>query len=338
MEKKRVRILSLREMFDKIFDIHRKTIGCSLPYIILMQIIMGIVMFFCMMILLVPIMSMGFIYDGIEGISGLIVIMFILMIILIIIFSFMSQNLLSAGLIKIGSDGYFGNKTKFGKAISFAFSKFGKIFGVSFAETITLGAWLSPVLILGYIIGRNSFLQNKYLIHDKIDTFNQPKLIIAAMIILIIISALIIVVFITLYALAIPVVLYEDIGMFKAMKRSRMLVKERFWGVMGRKLLVGLVVQGVSTSLISILGIIGAVAMFLLRNSMTSESVLSFALVMGNLLRYPVQILLASCITPITAIFTLVLYYNIKFEKEGYDFEVNLFFMDKEKGSIENVQ
>ena len=337
MEKKRVRILSLREMFDKIFDIHRKTIASSLPYIIIMQIIMGIIMGLGMLILMVPFISMSIGYGGIENISVLIVIM-IIMFIVIIILSFVSQNLLSAGLIKIGSDGYFGNKTKFGKAISFAFSKFGKIFGVSFAETITLVAWLSPVLILGYILGRNSFLQNKYFIHEKIDTFNQPKIIIVAMILLIIISALIIMVFITLYVLAIPVAIYEDLGMFKAMKRSRMLVKERFWGVMGRKLLIGLVVQGVSTSLISILGIIGAIAMFLLRNSMTSEGVLSFALVMGNLLRYPVQILLASCITPITSIFSLVLYYNIKFEKEGYDFEVNLFFMDKKKGSIENAK
>ncbi len=338
MEKERIRILSLREMFDKIFDIHRKTIASSLPYIIIMQIIMGIVMGVGMLILLVPIISMGFIFNGIESISSLIVIMIIVIIMVIIVFTFLSQNLLSAGLMKIGSDGYFGNKTKFGKAISFAFSKFGKILGVSFAETITLCVWLSPVLILGYILGRNIFFQSDYLTYGEIDAFNQPKIIIAAMIFLVIISFLLILVFMTLYALAIPVAIYENIGMFKAMKRSRMLVKEHFWGVMGKKMLVGLVVQGLSTSLVSILGIIGAVAMFLLRNSMTSEGVLNFALVFGNLIRYPVQILLASCITPITAIFSLVLYYNLKFEKEGYDFEVNLFFMDKEKGSIENVQ
>ncbi|WBW95978.1 hypothetical protein [Oceanirhabdus sp. W0125-5] len=334
MEKKRVRILSLREMFDKIFDIHRKTIGSSLPYIIIMQIIMGIGIFLCTLVLIVPFISMSVVMDDVSGLSFFLIIL----IIGIILLTFFSKNLLTAGLMKIGSDGYFGNRTKFSNGISFAFSKFGKMMGVSFAEAIILGLWLVPVFIMFYLFGLNDLFKGSYLVYEGVDSLNNPKFIIGSMIFLAIIAGIIILVFSTLYALVVPVAIYENLGMFKAMKRSRKLVIDYFWGVMGKKLLLGLVVQGVSSSLISILGIIGAVAMFLLRNSMTSEGIMNLALVTGNLLRYPVQLLLASCITPITSLFVLVLYYNLKFKKEGYDFEVNIFFMDKEKGSIENVQ
>ncbi len=111
------------------------------------------------------------------------------------------------------------------------------------------------------------------------------------------------------WALAIPALLFEKVGPFKALGRSYGLTQNRWWATLGL-LLVGVL-------LVSILGGIVQLALALIAQLFAPESVLAnglaqgVGLTIGNALTYPY----------LTAIQT-ILYFDQRVRKEGFDLQL----------------
>jgi hypothetical protein len=109
------------------------------------------------------------------------------------------------------------------------------------------------------------------------------------------------------WTVAAPVLLLEEVRGLKALKRSRELVKGRWWPVLAVVLLVGLiqgVVQGV------LLGIFTGLV------SITGNEV---ATALGDFIG---QTLSSALTTPLSAAVLTVLYFDLRVRKEGFDLEL----------------
>ncbi len=109
------------------------------------------------------------------------------------------------------------------------------------------------------------------------------------------------------WSVAAPVLLAEDVRGRKALRRSRQLVRGRWWATFG-VLVVGLILAGIVTA-----GL-GAVSALIVPGESDSA---------GRIVADGLAGLIASAITtPLTAAFTVVLYFDLRVRKEGFDLEL----------------
>jgi len=109
------------------------------------------------------------------------------------------------------------------------------------------------------------------------------------------------------YAVAVPVLLVEDVRGTRALKRSKSLVQGRWWSVAAvifLGMLMGSIVSNVLSGVVN-LGI-GA----------TGDDV---ATVIGNTIA---SVVAAAIVTPFTAAVTMVVYFDLRVRKEGFDVEL----------------
>ena len=109
------------------------------------------------------------------------------------------------------------------------------------------------------------------------------------------------------WSVAAPVLLLEDLRGWQAMKRSRQLVKGRFWATVGVLLLVAIltgIVQGVFVGILA--GVIGVSG---------NDVALALADAIG-------QTASSALTTPLSAAVVTVLYFDLRVRKEGFDLEL----------------
>lgn len=83
-------------------------------------------------------------------------------------------------------------------------------------------------------------------------------------------------------------------------------------------------VSAISFSIYSIFALIGGIIYALISSSSLDSELLAMLLMLGNIARTPLQLLVSLFVSPISGIFMTILYYNMRFEKEGYDIELNI--------------
>ena len=109
------------------------------------------------------------------------------------------------------------------------------------------------------------------------------------------------------WSVAVPVLLLEDIRGRKALKRSRELVKDRWWHVAAVILVSGLLVSIVGSAISAVLLGVTAVA--------ENDLLDALARALGNTAGAVVT-------TPIAAAVTMVMYFDLRVRKEGFDLEL----------------
>ena len=110
------------------------------------------------------------------------------------------------------------------------------------------------------------------------------------------------------WIVAMPVVLLEDRRGWQALKRSRWLVRGRWWPTFGTYLLAVILVSIVE----AVLG--GVLVALVLRNNPTS----GYAILVNAV----AAIVSALLVTPFTASVIAVIYFDLRVRKEGYDLEL----------------
>ncbi len=108
------------------------------------------------------------------------------------------------------------------------------------------------------------------------------------------------------FTVAVPVLLVEGAGPWRALRRSRQLVRGRWWGTLGVALVGYLLVAIVSVALTGV--VVGVAFASPARNTLTGFVVNTLAATIGSMIA-----------TPAAAAFITVLYIDLRVRKEGFD-------------------
>jgi uncharacterized membrane protein len=108
------------------------------------------------------------------------------------------------------------------------------------------------------------------------------------------------------FTVAVPVLLVEGAGPWRALRRSRQLVRGRWWGTLGVSIVGSLLVSVVSLAISGLL--VGVAFANPSRNTVTGFVLNTLAATLGSMIA-----------TPAAAAFVTVLYIDLRVRKEGFD-------------------
>lgn len=313
MGEERFRMMSITHMLDRSVYLHKKNLGTSALYLFVMSILATVIGVVFLFIVLLP--SALFMTTTSEMLGNdvfeLGFFVSISMFVLILVSLFYSINSIEqSGIIIIGSNGFLGKKVDVSDAIMGAFKNILRVLSVVLAGVVLL---LPLFLICGGIIFQilSNFIT---------DTWGfYAGLIVTSIIFIVVFSY-----FMVIHAFSLQIAIIEKIYFFKALKKSRMLVKGRFWRTFGCFISSSLSVSFINLSIYSVFALIGGIILAVLSSSNLNEETLVLLIMLGNIGRTPLQILVSLFVSPISGIFMTILYYNMRFEKEGYDIELNI--------------
>ncbi|MFP4016415.1 MAG: hypothetical protein ACLFUI_05235 [Halanaerobiales bacterium] len=328
--------MGLAEIMDRSFSILRKYIKT----IILYSIGYGVIGILAMLILVIlgaivisisatiAGMGMGFINTSDEVIyTTIFVLIGVLYFFAVTTFSSGYQ----VGIVKITGQEFFKKRFYAKQAISTAFKSIFRVLGFLVLAFIFFTPFMA---IIGFII----YLMFPVL--DQIFTLN----VYGAGEIIIIISAAILLIFAIFTILSytvfliftIPALIIEKKDVFQAMKRSYQLVKDRFWRILGYMVLFGLSAYAINVSLQSFIGLLSGIIYLILRLFNIEIDYLLFVTIVYRYINWPIAMINYLVVTPVGSIMIILLYFNRRFEKEGYDILLNLMRL-KENNEKEQI-
>lgn len=315
MNYEEISVMSFTEVMDKAFSLHKKYIGTSALYLFLFNLIGMVVTFILIFagVLSFALMAMGM--AGSVGGSNIFEVMdtgsiiafsslFIFTFFVLLLYEFTKY----VGIIDIASKGLLSKQVRFEKALGRALKKIPATISV----IIAYGLIFIPITAIFAVLAFNLGLFQSF------DPINIGF--ISLCIVFVAISTYLT----TIFMFSINASVIENLYFFKALNRSRILVKNNFWRLLGVNILFSLIIMAVTYSIYSIFGIIGGLIYILLRGIDINESTLSALIMLGNILRYPLQIIFSLFIAPLGSIFHTILYYNQRFKREGYDISLKL--------------
>lgn len=319
-------IMTFADIMDKTFEIHKKHMGASALYLFLYYIISFIAYF---IIVFIGVLGFAFtitkLYAGFgsgsvfPGTSSEPIMAFITIFSIAFSLVFLYKFIQRVGIIDIASKAFLNKNVKFEKALGLAFKKIPAIFIL----VIAYGLVFLPVIVVATIA-----IFSFDLIEANL-TYTLDGLSIW-LILLGIALAVITTYLATIYMFSVQAVVIDKLYFFKALKRSRKLVKNNFWRLLGINILFSIIVLAITYSMYSFFGVIGALVLLALNSIGIQEPTMATLLMIGNFVRIPLQIILSIFISPIKEIFTTILYYNQRFKKEGYDIELELEYLKEE--------
>ncbi|MFP4662316.1 MAG: glycerophosphoryl diester phosphodiesterase membrane domain-containing protein [Halanaerobiales bacterium] len=334
--------MGLAEIMDRAFSILRKYIKTIILYSIGYGVIGIAAMIILIILAIIAIsisvtiigMSLGLMDTGFTGSAYTIGITIGLFTYLFAILSFSSGY--QVGIVKISGQEFFRKRYYAKEAISATFKSILKVMGFIVLAFI----FFIPVLvILGFII----YLMFPVL--DQIFTLNiygtGEIITIISAVILLLFAIFIILSYTVFLVFTVPALIVENKGIFAAMKRSYQLVKDRFWRIMGYLILFALSAYAINLSLQSFIGLLsGIIYLFLKLLFNTDMDYITFISIVYQFINWPIVIINYLIVTPIGSIMITLLYFNRRFEKEGYDILLSLMRLKekKEKENMENVK
>lgn len=315
MNEEKYGVMSVTHMLDKAVDIHKKHMGTSALYLFVMSILIAVIGILFSFIIIPPfslLMTRSIIieYGAFEPSYPISV--FVLIAVITLLF-YSLESIKQSGIITIGSYGFLRKKVDISDAIMGAFKNILRVLSVVIAGIILF----LPIALVCFSILFFIFSNHGY------DLSGEVLSIVGA----ILVSIVFIVAFVyymTIHAFSVQIAIIERAYFFKALKRSRELLKGRFWKTLGCFASSSLMITFVNISIYTIFGLIGGIIYLVLRSANISTEMLTMLLMLVNVVRIPLQMLISYFITPIVGIFTTILYYNIRFKKEGYDIILNV--------------
>lgn len=308
MNDERYGAMTVTQMLDRSVYLHKKNIGASALYLFVMSILILVIGFIFSFIILLPFGVMTVLNNNTFELGFFISIFMFALIIAVLYYSL--DAIRQSGIIAIGSNSFLGKKVDVSDAIMSAFKNILRVLSVVVAG----GLMFSPVfLICGGAI-------TSLLLNYKYGAWGLNVVII--LISIIFIAAFIY--FMTVHAFSVQIAIIEKAYFFKALKKSRKLVKGRFWKILGCFISATLSVLFINLSIYAVFALIGGIIYAVLGSSNLNDDLSAVLLMLGNIVRTPLQILVSLFVSPIIGIFMTILYYNMRFEKEGYDIELNI--------------
>jgi len=131
---------------------------------------------------------------------------------------------------------------------------------------------------------------------------------------------LLIVIYTNIFALSVPVAMFEKRVFFNAVFRSYQLLKEDFWRILGLRILWFFIVLLFSYSAQGLLMLIFGIATFIGGDMYSFIGLWTLTSIFQVYASMAVSLLVA----PMEGIMTSLIYFNQKIKKDGLDIEINL--------------
>ncbi len=314
--------MSLAEIMDRSFDILRKYIKTIVIY----SIGYGITALIGLLILLFLAGIVGAIIavtiggDFFANPPDILVFTFMILIgFLYFVIVMTISSGYQVGISKITSQEFFDTRFYAAQVIKTALKSIIKVLGI----VITAFLLSIPfILIFGFVFYR------MFPIIDSIFTANVfglgEVMIIILMVILLLIVTLFILAYTTIFIFSIPVMVIEQKTVINSIKRSYELVKNKFWKIFATIILFVLIVYAINISLQSFVGLITGIAYLIMKLLSLEINYFSFMTSIYQYANGPLVLINWLIIGPISSIMLTLLYFNRRFEREGYDIILNV--------------
>jgi hypothetical protein len=305
-------IMSLSEIMDKSIEILRKHVKS----IALFTIGYGIIAFVAVFLIII----VGTIVSALA--AGLLENLWIMGIFLVLVGILAAAFGLSlyAGTVKIASQEYTGEEVFAQDAIKAAFKSIFKVFGIIFSAVVLF----IPVGAVMWVIGKFFYdTFDRTMLNINLYTRRQLLYIIPPVIFLLVV-VFIIVAYITWFSFALNVLVIEKKGVFGSIKRSFILIKNNYWRIFGCILLFSITVSALRSSIDTVMAAVSGIIYLIFKFLNINQDFLTFFTMVYGYASWPINLVSWMVISPIAVIMILMLYFNERFKKEGYDIILKL--------------
>lgn len=305
-------LMNLPQIMDESLDLLRKYIKSIVTFTV------GYT--FIMFLILLPLIILIGVYAGVVSLVGFSFISIAILLVLavpIIIGISLSYN---TGVVKFASQEYLNESIYASEAIKASFKSILKFTGIAGIALLLFIPALVIIGVIGYFIYKQ--FENVDFMYSNFGDFGI--LLVIIMILLILAIYFVFSVYITLYTFSLQAVVIEKMGVFDSIKRSFYLVKKNFWRIFGSLLLFQLTVSGISISLQSFVALVFGLVYLIMELLNIHQDYTLFITTIYSYANWPISIISWLVISPIWVIMSTKLYFNIRFQREGYDMVLKL--------------
>jgi hypothetical protein len=305
-------LMNLSEIMDRSIDVLRKHVKS----IALFTIGYGIVAFIAVFLfIIIGGISIGILSAFLE--SPVIAIVFLS---LVGVLAAAFTVSIYSGTIKIASQEFLVGEVFAHDAIKASFKNIFKVFGIIFCGVVMF-------IPAGALIGAIGYFMYKRIDMSIIlvGTMSARVIIIIALtLIYMLFSIFIFLLYTTWFSFSLHALVLEGKGVFGAIKRSFILVRKNYWRTFGATLLFTLTVYFIRISIDSLLALGSSIIFFISKLLNISQDYMTFMSSVYSYLSWPVNLIFWMIITPLGAIMLTMLYFNQRFNKEGFDMLLRL--------------
>lgn len=307
-------VMNVNEVMDRSIDVLKKNVKS----IILFSLGYGLIgIGIAIVLIIVGSIFMIFVTKD-NSTSMIVTSIIVLTIIGILLSSFVLSS--KAGIARISGQDYLKEQVAAHDAIKISLKSIPKLFCVSF------------LIILMFLPIAGIFAAIVYFLYKAIedsmllfDIYGAKEII---LIILTVLLALVMVfciaAFFTWFCFVVQSVAVEKTGIIGSIKKSFALVRHNFWRIFWCIILFNLTIFAFKSSIDSCLALLTTIFYFLEKFLNINQDFITYVSTIFTMLRWPLSILYTLIITPIGTIMMSTLYFNQRFEKEGYDLQLRL--------------
>lgn len=324
-----MKIMGLAEIMDSSFTILRKQIKSLVIYSSGFSILLFIIFIILMLALGIFIGILRFSYGYISTLfienNVWLFIAFLLSVCFFLYFSFTLAY--DVGIIKISTQDFYKIKIYAADVIKMSFKYIPKIMGIVFFYLIILVPIITAFTFIAFRLV--PFIES--LISTPLNSLDWILIVFFSLFTVV----FIIFAFITMnifLSFTIIVAVIEQRNIFKSIKRSYFLVKDKFWTVFSSVFLFYAGVFAINFSLRGIISLIILLVYLIMSLFNVQVDYYELFYTVYNYANWPLLLINWAIITPLTTIMITLLYFNKRYEKEAYDITLKL--MDLEKREL----
>ena len=294
-------------LMDRVFELYKATFKTQIAF----SLIIGIISFIMMIVLGISLVfvlgvAVGFGGAYVDDIYILITVAVVLIGILPLYMAWL--HLSASGHILLSKQAFYGEAVEL--PFRDIFSAFLRIISAGLAQIILSLPWLALLILIIYaaVSGHDDAFGFVY-------TINPAVLIVGGLV-----YAFLYVAYSNIFALSIPVAIFEKRFFFATIRRSYQLLKGDFWKVLGLRLLWALLTMLFSYSAQGlIVALVGGIALAM--GTVIDIGELWFAT--GGMQFYA-TLFVGILVGPMEGIMTALIYFNQKIKKDGLDIEIGI--------------
>lgn len=320
-----MRVLSLSWIMDKAVDIHRKNLLSVTLFQLVFSIISLVVVIGSILIggIVISIGSIAFINAQSSPLKTAGIIFAVVASVILIIFISSIVIMSGAGIMETARNGIVERRTMTGEALSFSFRNFLRIISVTAAFILlflpVIGLWGGIMWGIYYFFSRNPLL---YTIRYNLAQNSVPVIIAAVLLLTMVLTSIIW--FFNIHIFSFHTAVFQRESFFKALSESRRLCRNNFWKVLAYNTLFTLSVTAIYYSIDSFVLVIGALIGLALDFFGINQDMLFYLQTVWVMISWPLRIFEQLFIAPLYGLFISLLYFNLRFKKDGYDLELKL--------------
>ena len=304
-------------LMDRVFDLYRATFKTQIAF----SLIIGIISFVLMTIFGVLLIFGVGIAIGMAGNypSDIYIIIAVLLIFLGIAPLYMCWLYISSsGHILISKQAFYGELVDL--PFRETLNAFLRVMSAAIAHLLLSAPWFILLFFIIYAIAGGT---GDLFVLALMVNMNPVVIILAGLA-----FTLLYVVYSNLFALSIPVAIFENRLFFSTVTRSWGLLKGSFWQILGLRILWALLIYLFSYSaqglVVAAVGLLAALA-----GQVTDFGYLWFA---TGPLQFYIYLFVAILVGPMEGIMTALIYFNQKIKKDGLDIEISLYRLQRSAG------